>query len=1260
MRITASHIMEWANTNAKEAQVNLPRLVRRLCFDSAATRQLSIPAGDSTYVPGWDGVLFSEKGDAWVPVGKSYWEIGCDQEPTAKGNRDYKKRSTQEGVEDRASATFIFVTPRRWTKKTSWLAKQRAKGDWADVRAYDADDLEQWLEQNPAVALQFAEELGLSGEGVQSLSRYWQLWSQQCQPAITPDALFIDRIDIRDSLIGKIQTGLAQANAIPPFTIRADSVEEAAAFAVATLTHAGQLADQALVVTSPNGWRFVEANQQLKVVIAARTEVAATPTLRAGLLVIIPHAAGDVAGKPQGEEMLLERPNIYEFEKALIAIGMEESDAKRYALSTGRSWTVLRRQCATNPAIQRPAWLDAPQAESLSLLCLLGAWNAGKDADRQMVERLAAKPYEEIERNLRQLAQLDDAPLLSIGTIWKVKSPLELLSLFGDRITRSELDRFFSIAREMLTATDPQLELPDEERYAAAIYGKVHPYSGLLFDSVCDALMKLAVRGSEQPGLRALEIEARVGQLVRELLDNASTERWLSLASYLPTLAEAAPTVFLSAVEKSLRLPDAPVTKLLTESSTSGFGGRCWHAGLLWALETLAWAPNLLARVALLLAQLSHVPIQGNWGNKPSASLFGLFRSWLPQTAAGLPERIKILDLLIQKNPEAAFCILEGLVAPGQQMATPAARPKWREDDAGAGHGVTYAEMDEMCDVAKERLLHLSIGNSSRIASLWQNISRAELEEVGPLLALMELFTLPTENDQNREVLRAALRETIHWHRNYDKTEVTELDAWLLPIEALYERLSPVDLVCRHCWLFNSYWVKLPVCDGDDPVQARSAVLTQARTAALIEMRQSLGMSGIESLISASAEPGTVGMTLAGMNGFDWPEWIVQKGLDFTPGVPMTWCVSGFVRAIPVPRLTELLQKVMKLGDEQGWEVAKRVRFLVLARPEQEVWQLAAACGAEVDAAYWAVVRPNIHHDKDVELGFLLRRLLDAKRPRTALECCQYSLESVDPKMLYSALQQFMAGEESENPILDSWDLGEMLERLEESGEIEKMVLIQLEFGLFSALRYGQEAKASALYAAIMAEPALFTELVCFLYKPEHGEREEPITDATKAAAQRSWQILRACKRQPGTQADGSIDHEAFTQFIDAARELCRQKDRLIMCERTLGEIIAHAPPDEDGTWPFLPAREVLDRMEMEEMRTGFFRGSFNKRGMTSRSPLAGGEQERDLAIHYRSQGEQVQYSHPSVAAMLEEIAKSYEHDGKREDVAASLRKEGF
>ena len=141
--------------------------------------------------------------------------------------------------------------------------------------AFDADDLEQWLEQTLAVALQFAEELGFSGWGVESPAHYWQLWSEQCSPRITPEAFFIDRIQTRDQLIEKIQNSLRQ-NTQHTLAVSADSLEEAAAFVAAALNEHPELASSALMVTAPEGWRFVEANRQLRIAIAARTEIAAT------------------------------------------------------------------------------------------------------------------------------------------------------------------------------------------------------------------------------------------------------------------------------------------------------------------------------------------------------------------------------------------------------------------------------------------------------------------------------------------------------------------------------------------------------------------------------------------------------------------------------------------------------------------------------------------------------------------------------------------------------------------------------------------------------------------------------------------------------------------------------------------------------------------------------------------------------------------------------------------------------------------------
>nr|VFK09360.1 MAG: hypothetical protein BECKLPF1236B_GA0070989_10089 [Candidatus Kentron sp. LPFa] len=1221
MKITASHIAQWADTHARQAQDQLPRLIRRLCYDPEASREISFPAGDSTYRPGWDGVLSSKKGNAWMPAGASRWEMGCDKEPTTKANGDYRKRTQATSEEERSDCTFVFVTPRRWTKKSHWIAKQRAKGEWKDVRAHDADDLEQWLEQTPAVALQFTEELALTGPGVESLSRHWDAWSGQCKPPITFEAFLTDRASARDALAEKIQSITSQPDSSPFLAIRADSVEEAAAFAVAVAMASGSSRDRTLVVTEPEGWRYVEANPQLEIAIAARTETAKKPVSRAGLLIIVPHATGDSTMKPAtGEgELVLERPDIYQFEQALIAMGVEESDAHRYALNTGRSWTVFRRQQAVNPAIRHPAWLDKSQSASLTLVCLLGAWLNDNSADRQVVERLANRPYEEIERNLRELAAFDDAPVLRIGKLWKAKSPLELLTLFGNRITRSQLDRFFSVAEDLLSTPDPQLELPDEERRMANIHGKAHPYSDFLFDSICDSLIKLAVRGPEQPRLDALNIEARVAGLVRELLHDADEERWLSLASFLSALAEAAPEEFLRAVEKSLSRPDAPVKRLILETRDSGLMGRCWHTDLLRALETLAWAPRHLARVALILARLSHVPMKGNWGNTPSSSLFGLFRSWLPQTAADLSARIQVLDLLITKEEEVAFGVLKGLLKDGRQVAHPSSRPKWREDDAGAGHSVTNAEMHGMIDAARERILRFSGGNAHRIAALLRTGLRHP-QELPKILPLMTPFTETPATDEDREILRAALRERIRWHRNYDKSSAAELNKWLGPVEALYERLAPWDLVIRHRWLFDKSRLDLPRRDRDKGSEERNNTITRIRTSALTEIHQACGMAGIETLITACAEPHIVETTLAKtawLNDIPWPEWIAEKGEGFAPSAPMTRCISGFLLAISQPASNDLLRKVIALGERHGWDADKFARFLVLVRVEPETWRLTEECGVEVHAAYWQRVQPTIFfHQKEPE--FVLERLLEFKRPRTALSCCNSSLEQVSPRRLYAALQQFLQGEETDASQIDPYDLPEMLKRLEKSGEIEKNELIRLEFGLFPALGYGQESRAAALYEGIMSEPSLFTELIRLCYRPKHGGQEEP-TETTQAAAERAYSILQACERLPGTRPDGSIDGEELTRFINATRKLCREADRLEVCDSTLGQILAHAPKDKDGVWPCAPVRDLLERPELEEMRRGFQIGTYNKRGITVRAHGKGGGQERALAAQYQA-----------------------------------------
>ena len=94
MKVSASNIISWVENNNKIAQQELPQIIRRLCFHAKDTKAISFPAGDSTFMPSWDGTLESADGNAWIPAGKSVWEIGTDNSVGSKANSDFIKRTS--------------------------------------------------------------------------------------------------------------------------------------------------------------------------------------------------------------------------------------------------------------------------------------------------------------------------------------------------------------------------------------------------------------------------------------------------------------------------------------------------------------------------------------------------------------------------------------------------------------------------------------------------------------------------------------------------------------------------------------------------------------------------------------------------------------------------------------------------------------------------------------------------------------------------------------------------------------------------------------------------------------------------------------------------------------------------------------------------------------------------------------------------------------------------------------------------------------
>ena len=188
--------------------------------------------------------------------------------------------------------------------------------------------------------------------------------------------------------------------------------------------------------------------------------------------------------------------------------------------------------------------------------------------------------------------------------------------------------------------------------------------------------------------------------------------------------------------------------------------------------------------------------------NSPKRTLLDLFRSWLPQTAANLKQRLAALDALIKNGPDVAFDLLDRIVNVGHDVASPSVRPSWRDDDTGAGRGVTPHERLDMLVAAADRLVACARGNSLQVTKLLNKIEIFDPARVAETLALVEEFVHLAKLDEDRETLRDVLRRKIHWHYNYDNHCGGTLKNLFSRLENLYEQLAPTNLIARYRWLF--------------------------------------------------------------------------------------------------------------------------------------------------------------------------------------------------------------------------------------------------------------------------------------------------------------------------------------------------------------------------------------------------------------------------------------------------------------------------
>lgn len=1237
----------------------LPLLVRRLIAETAiGLESLDMPGGSGTAVGGFDGIATASGPSAFVPEGTSVWELSVGG-GNSKAEGDYEKRTKGPNGLATKDVTYVEVVLDTWRDARTWVERHTEDGRWREVRGYNLDGIDLWLEQAPATTAWLAARLGKALPGVRSLETWWtDSWLRSTRVPLDRTVVLAGRETAAadfSALLATKPSVIALGGDLRP--------DEVCAFVAAALEQEGilgssQVGTRVLFVSSKDSLEQLVAQLQPLILVLA------DPALARDIPEQRPHQLVWAAMPGAPCDVMVPRLHSQAVESVLQAAGMSYERAARLGTLGRRSLLALRRALAHHPeplTSERASTLDVVRRR----LLLLNSWQGENREDRRVVAQCLGLEYEKLQERARELATGTDIPFLGhLEESWHVLAAEDAWTVLGTSLTSDDLHVFRTAVMEVLTETDPTLDLDPSERWRAGVMGARPRFSGTLRAGLAQSLALLGNLGADLRGPQGITGDRWARLMVRDLLEQANADDsyslWRSLGDVLTLLAEAAPEEFIEAMHEGLSGTTPLHAAMFTDNQPDnmGLGSSSPHTRFLWSLEILAWSPEHLDDAVDVLTALAVADPGGRLSNRPLASLVGILSAWAPNTTALAEDRIRVIQRLARRHLVVGRKLLLQLIPDSHavQMGHPGPRFRgWKMDTAVTPHdrwSVITAVVDLLLDelnAAPELYVDL-IGKVDDLPPK----HRAEVAQ-----RLTELAD-GLEDDDQRAVLHHALRSQISRHQEYADTAWALPADELRPLQAACEALEPRNPVQRHAWLFQSHWITLGDIRRRDDFAAYDAEILARRAAAVRETVADRGLGGLVALASATEFADLVGIALAEHSGDHDQELLSWLEEDTSPAKEVA---TGYMRRRMWAHGNDLRDRLLSLTEVPQTQAL----ILRLALEPATAWPKLAELSPEVAEHYW---REFSYFGLGSDFPQALeaaRSLLSAGRPAAALDVILLYGGEGDraeaAEIVLTGLEDLIAARLSDPELgrLSSsfQDLFALLARHHE--HVGRQRILSLEWQLFPAL--GFDAEAPTLHKTLAEDPEAFADLVTWSFRPSTAT-EEDLTDPVEQEnrrniASRAYGILHTLRTCPGLTAGGSLDRVALRTWVMAARTELAARDRARIGDEQIGQVLASAPRDPDDLQIPEAVRDLLEEINSSDLERGIRIGIYNKRGVTSRGLLDGGVQESELARSFREQAERAR-AWPRTKKLLNGLAESYEADARREDQEAERRHQGL
>jgi len=944
-----------------------------------------------------------------------------------------------------------------------------------------------------------------------------------------------------------------------------------------------------------------------------------------------------------GEKIEIPRIDKDGFVSELEKMKINRDEAQRLAQETLRNITILKRLLKFTEII--PDWANNENTQILLPALLIEKWDENYDGDKEIIATLSEMSYENYIQKLNVFKIYEDAPIIQIGTKWKITSTLDTWHFLSKYLTKLNFENlktcFQYTFNEKIDFSKSMIIYNNKPNQKYSEYLKEGILQSLIFIACFGDSYKLPIGISQN----------FVDELFYDLFEKADLHLIKSLNYSMPLIAEASPEQFLSYFEKSFNSKSDEL-KGIFEEKKSFITPITYHTGILWGLEGIASNSEYLCRATLVLANLAKVDPGGSIINRPLNSLKEIYVVWFPQTDASFEERLNVLQLVTKKLPEIAWKLLISILPKYSDHTSIIHKTKfrWRSFEVQNNREISRKEAWNFWNSVIDLLLNITNFDETKLSILIQNVEFLQYKDRQKIYSF--LTTNKSNIIQKEYLIWHDLRKTLYYHRYIIDTKNAFSEDELKIIENLYNLFEPDDIIQKCYWLFEvDYPEIIEGLNRKLNYEQKAEIILNKRTEAIEIIYKEYGIDKILELSKTTKYSYIFGDVIAYVinkeNEINQIFELLKSKIENSINT-----IIWFVYRKKILNGFEWIKIKFEQLKTNNFTTDELVNIFTVLPQNVEFWDFIETTEPELKEKFWKVHRINHFFENIENKIYYLKKLVLAERYFSAMEIASYHPENLPSLLIIEILKKAINQPSIENARFDEFRISELFKTLDNRSDIEKNTIAQLEWAylpLFSG--HYSRRKPKTLHNELCNNPEFLIEVLKWIYKSENEEEntqnlENFSEEFIRNRARTAYELLNSWKRIPGVDKDFKIDNDHLKSWIKKVRELAENINKLDKVDMYIGKILAQYP---ETIQPFPPEIicEIIDEINSKSINDNYYCGLYNKNGGIK---YVSAERERKTSEYYEILSKKYLNSFPVISSIFKQLAKSYLAEAKRED----------